>query len=300
MRTEDSFYRMLLDHIYDGVYFVDRERRISFWNKGAERITGYTADEVLGKGCADNLLRHIDQGGRNLCRGGCPLSEALGDGKDHTKEIYLLHKEGHRVPISVRVTPMHDNTGAVIGAVEIFSDNTSRSDMLDRIAEIERLAYKDPLTDVANRRYTDIALAARHEEMERYGWPFGVIFIDIDNFKHVNDRYGHAAGDDVLRMVARTLAHSARSFDVVGRWGGEEFLVLVANVGREELLHTAERFRVLVERSKLPGEHGIQVTISLGASLARTGESLPGLLSRADRLLYASKAAGRNRVTCGE
>jgi predicted signal transduction protein with EAL and GGDEF domain len=112
---------------------------------------------------------HIDKDGRNLCMGCCPLSESITQGAPNRKEIYLLHKDGHRVPISVRVAPIRDETGAITGAVEVFTDNTSRAEMTDRLAEIERIAYVDPLTSLANRRYTEIALSSRFEEMQRYG-----------------------------------------------------------------------------------------------------------------------------------
>lgn len=294
---EEEFYRTLLDNLYDGVYFVDRDRNISYWNKGAERITGYTAEEVKGMKCTDNLLMHVDKDGKSLCLGACPLTESLVKGCSETHEIFLLHKDGHRVPVSVRVSPIRNEKGEIVGAVEIFTDNTSRSSVLERMAEFEQMAYVDPLTGVANRRFTEIALSSRLEEMQRYGWPFGVIFIDIDDFKLVNDRYGHEIGDEVLKMVTKTISHSARSFDVVGRWGGEEFLVVVANVTRGELARTAERFRFLVQESKLPVNPPLSVTISLGVTRAREGDTVAEILRRADRLLYESKTAGKNRVT---
>ena len=141
--------------------------------------------------------------------------------------------------------------------------------MLERLAELERLAYLDPLTGLANRRYAEITLHARIEELQRYGWLFGVIFIDIDHFKNVNDQLRpRLYGDEVLKMVAKTLQNSVRSFDVVSRWGGEEYLAIIANVQGEELLATANRCRALVERSFLPLFPSLRVTISVGAALA--------------------------------
>jgi diguanylate cyclase (GGDEF)-like protein/PAS domain S-box-containing protein len=297
MKSTEAFYKNLLDNLYDGLYFVDKDRRITYWNRGAERITGYRSDEVTGRCCADNILKHIDEKGTPLCEGGCPLSETLADGGLRSAEIYLLHKDGHRVPISVRVAPVHDARGKITGAVEIFTDNTPHAAALERIAEYEKIIYIDPLTELANRRYTEITLNARYEEMERYGWPFGVVFIDIDHFKKINDRYGHDVGDEVLKMVARTLSKSLRSFDVLGRWGGEEFIGVIANVDADELIMTANRFRMLVEQSRFAVGSPDRVTISLGATLARPGDTIADLLKRADKLMYESKAAGRNRVT---
>jgi diguanylate cyclase (GGDEF)-like protein/PAS domain S-box-containing protein len=297
MKADEGFYKMLLDNLYDGVYFVDRERRITYWNKGAERITGYGSAEVVGKRCSDNILMHVDKRGNVLCTAGCPLADTMADGAERSTEVFLHHKDGHRVPITVRVAPIRDDHGTITGGIEIFTDNTPAATALERVMEFERLVYIDPLTGLANRRYAEITLNARFEELQRYGWPFGVIFIDIDRFKDVNDRHGHDIGDEVLRMVAKTLLNSVRSFDVVGRWGGEEFLAVIANVNREELLATVNRFRVLVEQSSIPAVPGLRVTISLGATLARLGDETASIIKRVDKLMYESKAAGRNSAT---
>ena len=125
--------------------------------------------------------------------------------------------------------------------------------MLERIAQFEKMAYLDTLTGVANRRFTEMTLHSRLDERQRYGWSFGVLFIDVDHFKNVNDQYGHEVGDQVLAMVAKTLSNSVRSFDFVGRWGGEEFLAILANVDAAELHAFANRIRALVEQSHLDG-----------------------------------------------
>jgi diguanylate cyclase (GGDEF)-like protein len=123
--------------------------------------------------------------------------------------------------------------------------------------------------------------------------------IDIDHFKDVNDTYGHASGDRVLRMVGWTLANAVRRNDAAARWGGEEFLVVCPRIGEAALAEVAERVRALVERSWLRIEDGrhISVTVSIGAAMARSGDDLTSLAARADEQLYKSKAAGRNRVT---
>ncbi len=299
MRDKDDFYRAVLDNLYDGVYSVDQNGRITYWNRGAERISGFGRSEVTGKKCSDNLLIHVDQEGNALCTGGsCPLKKTIGDGAPREAEIYLHHKEGHRVPVSVRIVPMRDADGRIIGAVETFSDNSAKVAALQRIKELEKMAYVDPLTGLANRRYTQISLRARLEEVRRYGWPLGVLLTDIDHFKKVNDKYGHDVGDKVLKMVAQTLRKASRTFDLVGRWGGEEFLSLAPNLNGDELSSLADRFRMLVEQSSLPaGSHIVRVTVSLGATLARSNDTVVALLERADRLMYQSKNSGRNRVS---
>jgi diguanylate cyclase (GGDEF)-like protein len=104
--------------------------------------------------------------------------------------------------------------------VEISSDNTVKIMSLQLVEDLQRKVFLDPLTNAANRRYVEMNLQVKYDEMARYGWRFGVIMMDIDHFKDVNDRYGHSCGDEALKMIAKTLLHSSRSSDLVGRWGG--------------------------------------------------------------------------------
>jgi diguanylate cyclase (GGDEF)-like protein/PAS domain S-box-containing protein len=295
-----EFYKAVLDNIYDGVYFVDRERRITYWNKGAERITGYTAGEVIGTKCSDNVLMHVDEKGQPLCGAGtCPAVASMQSAKPCEAEVYLHHRDGHRVPINTRISPLADN-GDVLGAVEVFTDNSSVLEARQQIEELERLALLDQLTDVGNRRYAQTRLEARLRQLERYGWPFSVLFLDIDLFKRINDLYGHEVGDRVLRVVARSTKGSLRSFDMVSRWGGEEFVVMVENVDEQQTRNVAQKVRAMIQQSSLDyGAEIIRVTVSVGATAARPDDSMDTLIDRADKLMYLSKKDGRNRVTFG-
>jgi diguanylate cyclase (GGDEF)-like protein/PAS domain S-box-containing protein len=293
-------YRQALQNIQDGVYIVDPERRILFWNSGAERISGCSADRIAGSFCFDNILRHVDDTGRLLCHTECPLAAALADGRDRQADLYLHHRDGHRVPIHVRISVIRDGKGAVTGAVETFSENRAEREIRERVAELERLAMLDALTGIANRRYLDGRIEARLSEANRYGWPFGLAILDIDDFKRINDTYGHDVGDRVLRLVASTLLANVRPFDDVGRWGGEEFLVLAANAGGPAAFHLVDRLRALVAASSLDLEETrVVVTVSAGLSEMARGDSGISLLKRADDGLYASKKAGKNLVTLG-
>lgn len=297
MADNEKLYHTILDNLYDGVYFVDRERRITYWNKGAERITGYSAAEVIGSRCSDNILMHVDAHGTLLCRDLCPLAATMLDGSERTADVYLQHKNGHRVSVNVRISPLRSEQGEITGGVEVFTDNSQKLSAIARMEAFEKLAYLDALTGTANRRFAEITLHARYEEFKRYGWTFGLIFIDIDRFKSVNDEHGHAAGDEVLKMVAKTLMNSARTFDVVARWGGDEFIAVIANVDREQLVAAANRFRTLVEQSSRASGPVRQVTVSVGATLVRSYDSEESVLERSDRLMYQSKCSGKNRVT---
>lgn len=297
---DSEFYKSLLDSIYDGVYFLDRDRRIVYWNSGAERITGFSAGEVVGRCCHDNILMHADRQGRTLCDGMCPAAYTMDDGAPREAEVFLHHRDGHRVPVLARISPIRDENGTIIGAVEVFSDNSEKLASQSLIEDLQEKAFQDTLTGLPNRRFLEKFICTRLDEMNRYSWPFGLVFLDIDRFKLINDSYGHDMGDEVLRMVARTLTHCSRSFDTVGRWGGEEFVVVVVNVDYDNLKHISERYRLMIESSDLTlGQDSVKVTVSLGGTLARADDSLLSIIKRADGLMYRSKQAGRNLLTMG-
>ena len=228
---------------------------------------------------------------------GCPLACALKDRKTRRKSIYLHHRQGHRIPVRVRVSPLLDEKGNVAGAAEFFSDISGKPELEKRMRKLEKMAMNDRLTGVANRRYCEIYLQARLEEFKRFHWPLGVIFFDIDDFKKLNDRFSHRVGDRALKTVARTLQRNIRSIDQLGRWGGEEFLVILRNADKKNLRLIAEKLRRLVERSVF-WEKGapVRVTLSGGATLARANDSSVTLVERADLLMYEGKKAGKNLV----
>jgi len=293
-----SLFKRILDNLFDGVYFTDRQRRITYWNEAAEHLTGYSAEEVIGKRCADNILMHVDDSGRLLCQGECPLSRTIADGRPRRADIYLHHKRGHRVPVEVRVCAVTGRDGEVVGAVEIFSDNSRQRAVQERARELAKLAFLDPTSQVANRRYLDQQLFRQLDQHSKFGTPVGIMLADLDELKNINDTYGHAAGDAALVTVAKTLSGCLRASDVLGRWGGDEFLVILPGITKDILADTSERCRALVARSTVPVEGSqIQLTISVGAAMDAPGDSVESLLKRADQHLYCSKQSGRNRIT---
>ena len=113
----ENFYKKLLSRLNIGIYFVDRNRKITFWNKGAEEISGYPEDQVKGHSCADGILMHINEKGEVLCNTGCPLHATIQDGKTRDMVVYMKHAKGHRLPVHVTANPIKDKDGEIIGAV---------------------------------------------------------------------------------------------------------------------------------------------------------------------------------------
>jgi len=168
---------------------------------------------------------------------------------------------------------------------------------------LERLATIDTLTGLANRRYF-LELAERAVyQARRYSRPLSVVMIDVDNFKHINDTFGHAAGDQVLTNIARRMQSVLRRSDILGRYGGDEFVVLLPETGQEGARRMTERLRAAVAQTvEKMGEMDMPVSLSVGVSSSydTTDVSLEVLLQRADKALYTSKQGGRNRVTAFE
>ena len=298
---ENDLHRTIVENLADGVYVVDRSRRITYWNRGAERISGYRSEEVVGYHCYDNILGHVDGAGNSLCHSACPLAQTMGDGAPREVSIWLKHSDGHRKGVRVRTAPVRDEEGRIIGGVEVFSDDSAVLRAQEDAARARRDALTDELTGLPNRRLFAAALAGRLENLVRYGWQFGLLIVDIDHFKEVNDSLGHAFGDAVLTGVAATLRSAVRAGDVIARWGGDEFAVLVEAPQGGDLLDAAHRLRALVGESeaRLGGASRI-VHVSVGGTLARPDDSAETVFSRADGALYRAKQTGRNRIEVAE
>ncbi len=300
VRFPSSIYEQILDTMHDGVYFVDRERKITYWNAGAERLSGFSANQAVGKRCTNNFLGHVDDSGNPLCTTGCPLTKVLSDGLTRETEIYLRHSNGYRVPINVRVQPLRNPDGEIVGAVEVFSDSTEKKQTEQRVGELEKLAFRDPLTNLQNRRYLELKVAQALQEHHEFSREYGLLLLDLDHFKQVNDMHGHDSGDALLGVVAETLLRSLRAVDLVGRWGGEEFLVLMPDANATVLGDLAERCRVLIAHSSVKrGASQVSVTASIGVTRLNHEDSAATAIRRADDLMYESKRSGGDRTTAG-
>lgn len=287
----------ILNDLREGVYFVDRNREITFWNKGAEHITGFSAKEMIGRFCYDNLLQHIDAQGRQLCVCGCPLHETLQDGRPRSAQVYLHHKDGHRVRVEIQIKPLLYND-EIVGAAEVFSSGTLSDEPDLSVKELEFLALFDPLTELPNRRYIDTFLEHQLRDFEVLGISFGFMMMDLDLFKNINDAFGHSAGDAVLQMVCKTFQSALRKNDFVGRWGGEEFVAILRGVSATELKTIAEKVRAVTAKSELQLDGAtLSATISIGATMVCKGDNISSIIQRADAALYRSKNSGRNCVT---
>ena len=198
---EAGFYKQLLDQLQVAVCFVDPQRRIRYWNGAAERLTGHSSGEVLGRHYDAGWLEHLDPEGCSLCHEDCPMGRSIEEGRPVRERLFLRHKDGRRICVDVRVMPLHDRDGRVKGGVEILSDATTSVVVESAFRQISEAADRDPLTGLANRRYLDRVLGRYLEQLERSGQPLSLIMSDLDHFKQINDTWGHVVGDKATRPV---------------------------------------------------------------------------------------------------
>jgi len=297
-KSEDRFYDRLLNNLQEAVNILDPDLNVIFWNTSSEQMTGHSSAEVLGKACLKNVL--IDQGGADIlpCSISCPVAQVLENGGVRSFDAYLQHKEGHRFPVHMRIIPIKSQDGEIIAAVETFRELSPKVTLPQSKEGLQRMGLLDPLTSMGNRRYLELHLNSRLEEMKQLGFSFGVLFIDVDGMEDINEAYGSVVGDKVLKMISQTLSSSTRFFEVVGRWDREQFLVVLLNIDLEKLDLVANKLRLLAEQSNLrEADLFIKTTVSIGATLAKSRDTAASLVERAEKLAEHSKWLGRNRVS---
>jgi len=280
----------LLNAVGEGIFGIDPEGTITFWNPAAERILGYRAEDVIGLDAHQTFHDCLPDETPYL-RDACPVLRAVREGRMFScKEEYFRHRDGHWVPVLLTVTPIPGD-----GAVAVFTDITELKKMQE---DLRRQAETDPLTSLANRRSFFTALLHAGERIVRHGDRCAILMLDLDHFKAVNDRYGHAVGDAVLSTFAAILRNTLRSHDLPARIGGEEFAVLLPHTDLAGALALAERIRRAVANyCRVPMHPELRMTVSIGVSELLPDDPTPeAALVRADAALYLAKQEGRNRV----
>jgi PAS domain S-box-containing protein/diguanylate cyclase (GGDEF)-like protein len=286
MIEDNEFYWKLLDTMKDGVCFANKKRKLTYWNKAAEELTGYRSGEVLGRGCCENILIHIDLEGDILCENKCPMRRAMDIEKTVECKLFLHHKDGHRVPVTVRVNPVKNKKGEVIGAVQIFSDRSAKELFMDRMQKLEHSGYVDPLTKIPNQKYIELHLKTRFWVMSQAGLPFGILYMKIDQMEEIKKNYGPKTVEHVLKNTAQTFINNMTPLDLIGRWEEEAFMGVFRNVDKDELDKIAHMYRVLVEKTSFfVDQQPLTITISTAPVLAEPTYNEKTIVEKAKKVL---------------
>jgi diguanylate cyclase (GGDEF)-like protein/putative nucleotidyltransferase with HDIG domain len=291
-------YLYLLETLYDGYYLVDSDLRMVVCSRGVMSLLENPA-LAAGELWSRRLLSAVDQLGNPLPDSAYPLRKTLDSSQPHCGMLRIVTRANNRREIEVHAIPLVDQQGRLHGAAEILRDlNHSKQDPT-LYKELRQAAAQDSLTGVANRGELETRAAELFADYKHGGSrdPFSVIFLDIDHFKKVNDTYKHATGDRVLVDLTRLLEDELYSDETVGRYGGEEFLVLCPGTDLEQAIKRAERLRRAVESAQLSEKQDLRITASFGVAQVTPQDTLETVVHRADQALFDAKRNGRNR-TC--
>jgi PAS domain S-box-containing protein/diguanylate cyclase (GGDEF)-like protein len=280
--SDDIFSPELLEGLEDGAYCVDKSRRIVSWNEAAEKLTGYCAEEAVGNRCWHNLLRHVDDHGRQLCRGWCPLVATMQDGVPREARVYLHHRDGHRVPVQVHARPLRSDDGEIIGAIETFT--AVEAPLADEPAE-----QTDGVVGTAGVSSMGVRVDRWLEAVRRSGRAFGVVRLRIDARERVGTAFDIETSEAIIKAVGATINHAVRAGDVSARIDDEEFLVLLPDCDEASLVEQGRRLRFLVEQTFLvKNRRLVRVHVLAGTALAGPEDSVEELIGRAaDNVLGA-------------
>ena len=295
----------ILDAVSDGVYVTTGERKIVFWSKGAERITGYSSDEVLNGHCYDNILIHTDVLGKNLCLDGCPLQECIETGeRQEIKEAFLKRKDGERLAVYIKASVLQ--IGDERYGVQVFGQlqSVAGSALTEQLKQLSDTSIVDQLTGLYNRRYVDTILDQQFGLFKRHFQRFGLVMIDVDKFKNINDSFGRLAGDEALKFVASVVQRTMRSMDFLARFGDDKFIIVCPLVELEGVEKLSKRIVELVHHSVLSSPESpknvIEVSVSVGGSVVDYKDtSATDVIARADEALSRVKQDGGNWYALG-
>jgi diguanylate cyclase (GGDEF)-like protein/PAS domain S-box-containing protein len=295
---QPEIFRNVLESLQTGVYFVDRDQKILFWNEGAEKITGYLRHEVVGSFCRENLIARGD-GSRNVLSDAAEaLTSVLRDGKPTMAEVSLRHKAGHRIFVRLRAVPIRNGHGTIIGAAESFEESLSSSDWDRRQSKLLDYGCLDPVTGVLTQGVILTHLRENLVTFFEHLMPFSILRVEVDGMDRLRASYGLAVVTPVLRVAAQTMENSLRPTDFLGRLGDNQFLAILTECGLSEIRKTADRVRKMVNSSEVEwwGDRWT-VTASFGATTVKAGDSPESILERTESALGESLAAGGNCVT---
>jgi diguanylate cyclase (GGDEF)-like protein/PAS domain S-box-containing protein len=286
-------HEMVLKSAGEGIFGLDLNGNATFVNPAAVRITGWEAEELVGRRQHD-LLHHTKPDGSPYPREECPIHAALEDGTIHSRDDEVFwKKDGTSFPVEYMSSPILQD-GEVIGAVVTFKDITERKAVEQ---QLHHQAFHDPLTGLPNRALFMDRLERALTRANRRGNKVAVLFMDLDNFKVINDSLGHKAGDQLLVAVAERLETSLRSEDTAARLGGDEFTILVEDISSVgEVVQVAERIADILRPPFVLEEQEVFTTVSTGLALNSTVQEQPAdLLRHADLAMYRAKRRGKAR-----
>jgi len=295
--NDPEIYRSVLEHLETGVYIVDRNRRVRFWNEGAEQITGFLRQDVVGRFLREHLLAIGDASKALESDPEDPINLAFRDGKSTVVDVSILHKSGYRIPVVLRTNPIRNSRGAVVGVAESFERNRSASDWTRRQAMYADFGCMDSVTGLAAQSFMETQLRENLIAFGEHNIPFGILLIQVDHLDQFRATRGPGVVPTILRVVAQSLENCLRPTDLVGCWGENQFLAVLMECRESEVVRVGERVRKIISMAEIEwwGDR-FSVTSPVGGAGCRAEDTVELLVERAAASLQDSIEKGGNCV----
>ncbi|MEW6407720.1 MAG: sensor domain-containing diguanylate cyclase [Patescibacteria group bacterium] len=294
LKKEVQFWRSFWLNTSEAVVFTDLESRILFANPAAENFFGYTFEDMQGK----NILDFANGAREEIDR---ELAELSQNGTLKNLRLFLRTRHHESAPVSLTVDIISEGKTrrGILWIIQDLSVIAAlEAELKKTIAQLERETKIDYLTQIFNRRHFERHLDYEVKRAERYGHELALLFLDVDDFKKgINDKYGHPVGDKVLKAIVAALTKQVRETDFLARWGGEEFVVICPETGKEGAIMLAEKIREVIEESEFSTDEEIlRITVSIGVANFIPNGTKEGLVKKANNAMHYAKSSGRNRV----
>ena len=282
-------YVHTLESLYDAYYLIDEEQRVIVWNSGARKMFGFSTEDLVGQTWHRSLVSTSKAKPD-------PVDIAFETAKPQCHQLNLKDIDGNTQNFDVQTLPVLDDSGKARAVVELICDGSESKKHRGQFRKLHMAATRDALTGLLNRGELEQRLAKAYDDwLEEPEIPYCVMFIDLDHFKGINDRLSHAVGDRVLVDVSRLIQDELYSGEQVGRYGGEEFVILCPETPLEVAIERSERLRRAIMAAPIAGRDDLRVTASFGVAQIEEGDGCEAVVKRADEALYDAKNSGRNR-----
>jgi diguanylate cyclase (GGDEF)-like protein/PAS domain S-box-containing protein len=293
-----DIFKAVLENLQTGVCLVDRERKILFWNEGAQRITGHLPQDVVGRSLREHLLKTKSEITAVDADPDDPVNAVFRDGKSSITEVSILHKDGYRVPIVLRTVPVRNSQGAVIVAAESFDLNFSPPGRARRHSAIAEKGCFDTLAGVPGQLFMETHLSESLASFFERHSDFAILLIEVDRMDHFVKTLGGGVVPIILRVVAHAIENSLRPEDLMARWSGNRFMAVLDGCKEVEVERVGDRIRKMIGNCEIEwwGD-AFPVAVTLGGAGVRPGDTVELLVERAEKSLLERIAAGGNRVT---
>lgn len=289
-----AFFRTCITTVFnymdEGICFTDVNRNIIYWNSGAEAITGYRFDEVTGENC-DQFIACINQNGKKLGAINNPTAQAAQHAARQEQRLAITHKNGHPVPVLLQSFPVYDDDTELIGFIHLIINNSCQKVEQAKMSALTKAAYIDSLSGLFSKQYLENRLQTLLSATPDTRKPFSILYLYITDFREFNEKYGVSKADHLLKMVAKTLASGINAPNLIGRWHGASFIIMMNTINKSLILLFADKLKALVAETEFTiGEETVSIQLAVGHTISQNYDTVNYLVERAVKALLEGRS----------